>query len=71
MDINEGMDQLSQLYKGKDWFYDVGMDQYGRYVVYVKYMCNETLTGIVDKMAGKQVLVHFAASKTATREQFV
>lgn len=70
MDFNEGMDFLSNLCKGKDWFYDVGTDQYGRYVVYVNFMCHETLHNIPDKVAGKQVLVHFAASKTATRDQF-
>ena len=71
MSISEGMDQLSQQFKGRDWFYDVGTDQYGRLVVYVKYMCHETLHEIPDKAGGIQVLVHFAASKTATREQFV
>jgi len=71
MDFNEGMDFLSNLCKGKDWFYDIGVDPYGRYVVYVNFMCHETLHNIPDMVAGKQVLVHFAASKTATREQFV
>lgn len=71
MDFSKGMDILSNLCKGKDWFYDVGMDPYGRYVVYVNYMCHETLHNIPDTVEGKQVLVHFAASKTATREQFV
>ena len=70
MSISEGMDQLSQQFKGRDWFYDVGTDQYGRLVVYVKYMCHETLHDIPDKAGGIQVLVHFAASKLATREQF-
>lgn len=71
MSIEEGMDQLSKQFKTKDWFYDVGTDQYGRLVVYVKYMCHETLHDIPDMAGGIQVLVHFAASKTATREQFV
>lgn len=71
MSISEGMDQLSQQFKGRDWFYDIGTDQYGRLVVYVKYMCHETLNEIPDKAGGIQVLVHFASSKTATREQFV
>lgn len=70
MSIEEGMDQLSRQFKGRDWFYDVGTDQYGRLVVYVKYMCHETLHEIPDKAGGVQVLVHFAASKLATREQF-
>ena len=71
MNINEGMEQLSQMFKTRDWFYDVGQDPYGRIVVYVKYMCQETLHEIPDKAGGIQVLVHFSGSKTATREQFV
>lgn len=70
MDLSEGMKQLSDSFKDRDWFFDIGFDQYGRVVVYVKYMCHETLHDIPDQCAGKQVLVHFAASKTATREQF-
>lgn len=71
MSIEEGMDQLSKQFKGRDWFYDIGTDQYGRIVVYVKYMCHETLHDIPDQAGGIQVLVHFAASKLASRDQFV
>lgn len=71
MSIEEGMDQLSKQFKGRDWFYDIGTDQYGRLVVYVKYMSHETLHDVPDTAGGIQVLVHFAASKTATRDQFV
>lgn len=63
--------ELGDFCRGKDWFYEIGADQYGRTVVYVHYMCHETLHSIPDVVDGKQVLVHFAASKTATREQFV
>lgn len=63
--------ELGDFCRGKDWFYEIGSDQYGRTVVYVHYMCHETLHSIPDVVDGKQVLVHFAASKTATREQFV
>ena len=62
---------LHDKYKDRDWFHSVGEDQYKRYVVYVKYMNHETLHDIPDRVEGVQVLVHFAASKTATREQFV
>lgn len=58
--MNEGIQQLTQLYQNKDWFSNVGIDQYGRYVVYVKRMNHETLHSIPDTMAGKTVLVHFA-----------
>lgn len=71
MSIEEGMHQLSEQFKSRDWFYDVGTDQYGRIVVYVKYMNHETLHDVPDRAGGIQVLVHFATSKTATREQFV
>lgn len=69
MDFTEGMEQLSQLCKNKDWFFDIGTDALNRYVVYVKFMNDETLS-LPDNVAGRQVLVHFAFSKTATREQF-
>lgn len=71
MSIEEGMDQLSKQFKSRDWFYDIGTDQYGRIVVYVKYMNHETLHDVPDTAGGIQVLVHFAASKLATRDQFV
>lgn len=71
MEVNDGINQLNQLCKDKDWFYDIGFDQYGRYAVYVKYMNMETMTFIPPVVGGKQVVVHFAASKTASRDQFV
>lgn len=70
MDFSEGMNQLSQLCKGKDWFFDISTDTSGNYVVYVKFMNMETMTLIPDMMAGKRVLVHFSAAKLATRDQF-
>jgi hypothetical protein len=71
MDKQEGMDQLNEMYKAKEWYHSVGLDQYGRIVVYVKFMNHETLHDIPDNMGKHQVLVHFAGSKLATREQFV
>lgn len=71
MDSKEALKvQLRNLYRNKDWFADVGTDQNGRYVVYIKYMCPETISGIVDYYEGTQVVVHFDMSRTATREQF-
>lgn len=70
MEIKEGIEVLTNMFKGRDWFHSVGVEQYGRIVVYIKYGCHETLHDIPDSVAGRQVLVHFAASKCATREQF-
>lgn len=71
MDSKEALVQLRNLYQGKDWFADVGTDQYGRYVVYIKHMCPETISGIVDYHEGVQVVVHFDMSRTATRAAYV
>jgi hypothetical protein len=71
MELNEGMIQLNQLCKGKDWFFDIGTDTSGNYIVYVKFMDLKTLTFIPDTMAGRSVLVHFAASKLANKDQFI
>lgn len=62
--------QLQEQFVGRPWFHSVGRDQYNRLVVYTNFMCHETLHDIPDRVEGIQVLVHFAASKTATREQF-
>jgi hypothetical protein len=62
---------LHDKYKDRDWFHSVGTDQHNRYVVYVKYMNHDTLHDIPDYEGGVPVLVHFAASKLATRDQFV
>lgn len=70
MDITKGMQELSALFKGKDWFYDVGTDQYGRLVVYVNWNSEEILRAVPDTAGGVQVLVHFVSSKTARREDF-
>lgn len=60
--MNEGIQQLTELCQNKDWFNSVGTDNYGRYVVYVNQMNHETLYNIPDTVAGKTVLVHFSAS---------
>lgn len=64
------MDELINLFGKKDWFHSVGHDQYGRLIVYIKHSTHETLTGIPDRVDGKQVLVHFASSLTASKDQF-
>src|SRR5579859_2010820 len=69
-DKNEVLEQLRQMFKDRDWFHDVGVEEYGRPVVYIKYMCHETLYDIPDYVGGRQVLSHFAASKTARADQF-
>lgn len=71
MDLNKGMQQLSDMFKHKSWFYDVSVDEYNRLVVYIKESNNETIRDIPDNVDGVQVLVHFAASKMARSDQYV
>jgi len=68
--MDEGIEVLTNMFKGREWFHSVGKDQYGRYVVYCHFMCNETLHDVPDRVLEKQVLVHFAGSLLATREAF-
>jgi hypothetical protein len=70
MDVFQIMDQLKNEFQHKDWFHSVGLDQYGRPVIYVHVMNHETLYDIPDSVDGKQVLTHYAASKLVTIEQF-
>jgi hypothetical protein len=70
MDLNEGMDHLRSLYKDKEWFHSVGQDQYGRIVVYIHHATHETLHDIPDRVANKQVLVHFAGSLCLNKDQY-
>lgn len=63
---------LHQICDGKDWFHSVGWDQYGRAVVYVKYMNTETLNLIPDLSEDRrQVLTHFATSITSHASDFM
>lgn len=71
MTLAQAIDSLAAQFKGKEWFFEVDADQYGRPVVYVHFHNYATLHDIPDYVGGHQVLVHFAASKTAKRDQFV
>lgn len=71
MEVNKVLDLLRQKFHGRDWFYDVGLDQYGRPVVYSEFMSLAILSDVPDQLSGHQVLVHFAAYKKANREGFV
>lgn len=61
---------LERYLKGFDWFHSIGVDPYGRHVVYVQYMNIDTLTTVPDYCDGKQVLIHFAASLTSKADDF-
>lgn len=62
---------LQEQYEDRDWFADVGLDEYGRCVVYVKYMNAETLRIPPHTEEGREICTHFISSKTASRDKFV
>jgi len=70
MELSSNIAALNNMFKNQDWFFDIGTDQFGRIVVYTKYMCHATLHDIPIMFNGHHVLVHFATSKTATRSQY-
>jgi hypothetical protein len=63
--------ELREKYQDQDWFADVGLDEYSRCVVYVKYMNREVLSQPNCTEEGREVCFHFIASKTATKDQFI
>lgn len=62
--------QLRISFGNRDWFHSVDKDKYGRIVVYVKYMCDETTYDIPRQIDGVNVLVHFAGSKNIKKELY-
>lgn len=70
MDNTEALSFLRESFKGKDWFFDADM-QNGRLVVYAHFMSTEIMQSVPRDVEGKQVLLHFAASKKTTTESFV
>ncbi len=68
--LAEGMHQLNQLCKGKDWFYDIDVDKFGNLIVYVRRLSEEILRFVPDTVAGFPVLVHFFSSKTVKPNDF-
>lgn len=71
MDTTEALDLLTRMFQDLDWFSEAGLDQFGRLVVYVKTLNLDVYTAVPDKIGGRQVLVHYASSKAASRDQFV
>lgn len=62
---------LRKYYQDREWFGEVGYDQFGRPVLYIKHECHETIWSIPDKWEGKQLMVHFLASHTARADNFL
>lgn len=71
MNVNDVLTYLSHTFRGRDWFYDTGVDEYGRAIVYAHYMTATILADVPDSVQGIDVLVHFAASKNLSKDSYV
>lgn len=56
--------------KDKPWFHSMETDSSGRIVIYAAYIDKEVEASVPAVWEGKQVLMHFASAKLATREKF-
>jgi len=59
MESFANLDQLVETVQKYEWFRTTGLDQYGRFVVYVSRMDYDILKDIPDKINNQQVLFHF------------
>lgn len=70
MDKTNALNKLREMFKDQDWYYDVGIEEFGRLVVYCNYMNIEVLTAVPDSIDGTDVLTWFAAYKQAGKEKY-
>ncbi len=71
MENTNVLEQLRNSFKDKEWFYDVGIGEFGKHTVYVNFMNFEVLTSIPDSIDGTAIYVHYASSLKVNRDQFV
>lgn len=68
--MNYSQNEINEHFHTYDWYHDAGVDSSGRIVIYVNRMSQDIEKAIPTSMFGKQVLVHFAASKLASKDKF-
>lgn len=71
MEIQEGLKTLANKYSHQPWYDSVGLDKYGRYVVYVHIMNMEIMQTVEPSLNGKQVLMHYASSKPENMKKYI
>lgn len=71
MEIQEGLKTLANKYSHQPWYDSVGLDKYGRYVVYVHTMNMEIMQTVEPSLDGKQVLIHYANSKPENMKKYI
>lgn len=71
MENNKSLNTLNQMFKNQSWFHSVGLDEFNRPTVYAKFISPEIEKSVPRELDGKQVMLHFSATKTLTRDSFV
>lgn len=69
--MNKELVELSATLKNNSWFYDVDIDQSGRFVVYANQINSDIESQVPTKFNDRSVMLHFTASKIAKRDDFV
>jgi hypothetical protein len=63
MEVQDGIKFLVEKYSTNAWYDSVGLDKFGRYVVYVTTMNLEVMQTVQQSLEKKQVLISYANSK--------
>lgn len=60
MKLNEAMDVLSNQFKTKEWFFDIGTSGENKIIVYTLWMDMNILTSIPETLGDYQICIHYA-----------
>lgn len=71
MEIQDGLKLLANKYSAYDWYDSVGLDRYGRYVVYVTTMNFDVMNTVQQSLERKQVLISYANSKPENVKNYI
>lgn len=66
--MSSNIAQLTNILSQYDWFDFIEQDEYGRYVVYSKYINNNVRSLVPSTVENKQLLLHFSAYAHAKPE---
>lgn len=69
MNQEQALQQLHNEYSKFDWYDSVGVDKYGRYVVYVHFITLAVMNAVRHELNDTQVLIAFVHAKPALNKK--
>lgn len=63
------LDLLKENFIGTDWFYDTGLDNFNRPVVYVHYMNSDIFAQIRAKT--QEAIIHYSSYSKCKKENYI